>query len=148
MVPVANVPAGLQGAAFGEFDAFVENLAVAAYFIDTMGIPNLRVAGKTDYVFDFRIGVSRRYPLLFRAVRKALDAIPEDERKAIRDEWISLEADPGLDPETRRLLWLAGWFLALLVAGLAGITFLLKRRLRQRGICHRPGDRPDPPWQA
>ena len=86
---------------------------VAAYFIDTMGIPNLRVAGKTDYVFDFRIGVSRRYPLLFRAVRKALDAIPEDERKAIRDEWISLEADPGLDPETRRLLWLAGWFLAV-----------------------------------
>ncbi len=132
IVAVPDVPAGLQGVAFGEFDAFVENLAVAAYFIDTLGIPKLRVTGKTDYVFDFRMGVSRRYPLLFHAIRKALDALDEHELAAIRSEWISLDAEPGLDAETRRLLWLAGWFLVLLVAGLAGINYGLKKRLVQR----------------
>ncbi len=84
IVTVANVSEGLRLAAFGQIDVFVENLAVAAYYIEQEGIPNLRVAGTTDYEFAWCIGVSRKYPLLFNAVSKALEEIPADELTAIR----------------------------------------------------------------
>ena len=61
---VKTVAEGLQNLSFHGLDAFVENLAVAAYHIEREGIPNLRVAGRTDFAFAWSIGVSRKYPLL------------------------------------------------------------------------------------
>ncbi|NLG35677.1 MAG: transporter substrate-binding domain-containing protein [Lentisphaerae bacterium] len=132
VVPVPGVSEGLRRVAFGEVDAFVENLASAAYFIEQLGIPNLRVAGESGYVFDFRIGVSRKYPLLFSAVQKALDAIPEDEMTALRQKWISLGVEKWLDPATRRRLWAINGLAVLALAGLAGLAVFLKRRLDNR----------------
>ncbi len=58
--------------AFRQLDVFVENLAVAAWYIDPSGIPNLRVAGTTEYVFAGSIGV-RRYECC--RARKILEAV-------------------------------------------------------------------------
>jgi len=132
VVPVTNVPEGLQMVSFGQIDALAENLAVAAYYIDKRGIPNLRVAGTTDYVFSWSIGVSRQYPLLYSSIQKALDRIPESELADIRKNWISLETDFGMHPETLQWLKLAALFAFLLLVGLAGITVILKERLRQK----------------
>ena len=41
-------------------------------FIEKEGIPNLKVAGKTDYFFSFSIGISKKYPILYNVVQKAL----------------------------------------------------------------------------
>jgi two-component system, cell cycle sensor histidine kinase and response regulator CckA len=131
LVPVANVPEGLQKVSFGQIDAFVENLAVAAYYIEQKGIPNLQVAGMTDYAFAWSMGISREYPLLYSAIQKALDAIPENDLAKIRERWISLQADLGLSPETARFLKMLFLFITLLLLGFAAISFLLKYRLRQ-----------------
>ena len=131
LVTVANVSEGLRRTAFGQIDAFVENLAVAAYYIELEGIPNLRVAGTTDYQFAWSIGVSREYPLLFSAISKAMEQISTDEMTAIRKKWITMEIDFKMDPETRRNLILTAIFSTLLLAGLTGITVFLKRRLNQ-----------------
>jgi len=132
VVPEKNVLEGLQSVSFGQIDAFVENLAVAAYYINKEGIPNLRVAGTTDFSFAWSIGVSRKYPLLYSSIQKALDGIPENDLESIRKKWISLESEYWIDPETLQWLKLAALFLALLLLGLAVSTFLLKRRLNQR----------------
>ena len=132
VTPVRIVTDGLRDVSFGQVDALIENLAVAAYYIEREGLPNLRVAGSTDYAFAWSIGVSRQYPLLYSAIQKALAAIPADELDAIRKRWISLEAPSGLDPDTLRLLELAALFTGLLLASLAGITYVLKRRLNER----------------
>ncbi len=129
VVPADNVPAGLQAVSFGQTDAFAENLAVAAWYIDRNGIPNLRVAGTTDYSFAWSIGVSRRYPLLYSAVVKALEALPERDLVVLRKRWISLQPAPGLSAEMARALGLAGVFAGLLLAGLTAIALLLKHRL-------------------
>ncbi|MGD9973253.1 MAG: PAS domain S-box protein [Desulfatirhabdiaceae bacterium] len=137
IVPVENVAEGLRRVAFGQLDAFVENLAVAAHHITREGIPNLRVAGKTDYAFAWSIGVSRKYPLLFSSVQKALNGIPETEIGAVRNRWIALEGHIGMKPETLRMLQLSGLFVAALLFSLSAITFFLKRRLKEKiaGLC-------------
>jgi PAS domain S-box-containing protein len=131
LVTVANVSEGLRRCAFGQIDAFVENLAVAAYYIELEGIPNLRVAGTTDYQFAWSIGVSREYPLLFSAISKAMEQISADEMTTIRKKWITMEVDFKMDPKTRRNLILTALVSLLLLAGLTGITIFLKRRLNQ-----------------
>ncbi len=131
VVPVANVSEGLRKVSFGELDAFAENLAVAAYAIERDGLPNLRVAGNTDYVFAWSIGVCRKYPLLHSSIQKALAAIPPARLEEVQRHWISLRAD-RLSPETVRLLQLAGFFTVLLLLGLTAITYVLKCRLNQQ----------------
>lgn len=132
VMPVRIVTDGLRDVSFGQADALVENLAVAAYYIEREGLPNLRVAGSTDYAFAWSIGVSRKYPLLYSAIQKALTAIPADELDATHKRWIALEASSRLDPDTVRLLELAAFFTGLLLVGLTGITYVLKRRLNEK----------------
>ena len=132
IVAVPSVPEGLQSVSFGQIDAFVENLAVAAYYIDQAGIPNLRLTGTTDYSFAWSIGVSRKYPLLYSSIQKALNAIPKSELTAIKEDWIALKAVTGLDAETLHLLELTALFTVLLLLSLAAITFILKHRLNQK----------------
>ena len=127
---VKTVAEGLQNLSFRGLDAFVENLAVAAYHIEREGIPNLRVAGRTDFAFAWSIGVSRKYPLLYSALQKALERLPPGEIEEVRRRFISL--GPGLSTETRLLLQAGAVFAVLLVAGLAVISLLLKRRLDEK----------------
>jgi len=129
VITAQNVAGGLRAVAFGQADAMMENLAVASYYIQKEGIPNLRVAGNTDYTFSWSIGVSRKYPLLYSAIQKTLDSIPEDEMSAVNKKWISLEVNFWSDPEIRSQLLTIAFFTILLMAGLAGISFILKRRL-------------------
>jgi two-component system sensor histidine kinase EvgS len=132
IVVVQTVSEGLREVSFGQVDAFVENLAVAAYHIGKDGLPNLRVAGTTDYSFAWSIGISRKYPLLFSSVQKALESIPQKEIDDVRDHWISLESQHRLDPETILMLKMGGSFVFLLLLSLAGITFFLKRQLNEK----------------
>ncbi len=132
IVTVKNVTDGLRMAAFGQADALVENLAVAAYYIEKEGIPSLHVAGSTDYFFDWRIGVSKKYPLLYSSLNKALNAVGDAEKNRIRKQWISLEVKKGISPEHVNLINLIALFALFLVTGLAIISFLLKRRLNEK----------------
>ncbi len=132
VVPVANVSEGLRAVAFGQADAMLENLAVASYFIDKEGIGVLRVAGNTDYVFAWSIGVSREYPLLFSAIQKAINTIDPAEMEALRKQWISLNTASGMDPTTLRILRLIGVLAVVALCVLLIFSLVLRRKLRDK----------------
>lgn len=132
VVVVPGVIEGLRDVSFGVVDAFVDNLATSSYYIEKESLTNLRVAGSTDAFFPMSFCVSRKYPLLLSSLQKALDAIPASEIEDSRKRWISLSSDALLAPEAMRLLKLAGVFAVLLLVGLGGISYLLKRRLNEK----------------
>lgn len=132
VVAINNVSDGLQDVSFGQVDAFAENLAVAAYYISKKNIPNLKVIGKTDFEFAWSIGISRKYPLLYSSIQKALNAINEDEYLTIKKKWILLESDIGINPQTLLILKISGIFLFTLIALLTVITVFLKKRLNKK----------------
>ena len=132
VVPVANVPEGLRLLSVGEIDCFAENIASAAYYIEKNGIPNLKVAGTTGCDFKLSIAVSRKYPLLFSSVQKALNMIPESELAEARKKWVTLDVRTGMRPETLLLIRLLAVFTGLTVLALTLITLILRYRLRQR----------------
>jgi len=132
VVPVQNVAEGLHNVSFGVVDAFVENLATTSYYIETETLTNLRVAGTTDHTSPMSIAVSRKYPLLYSAVQKALAEIPREDIEAARKRWVALHGEGVLNPEAWRLIKLAALFSTLLLLGLAGISYILKRRLNEK----------------
>ena len=134
VVPVPTATEGVRIVSLGQADAYMGNLAMAAYHIEKEGISNLRVAGKTDYVYAWSIGVSRKYPLLFSAIRKTLDTIPEHEIEVIRKRWISLDMGSWFEPGILRLMKVLGVFSVLVLMGLMGIAFILKRRLKEKVV--------------
>ena len=132
IVPMPDVARGLRAVSFGQVDAFVGNLAVAAYYISQEGIPNLRVAGNTDYQFSFSIGVSQQYPELFQALSRELAKIPPQQMEDIRNQWIRLKIRYGLSPKTLLILNLVAIFSVLLILGLAVMSYVLKGRLKEK----------------
>lgn len=134
VVTVPDVTEGLQAVAFGQVDAYIENLAVASYYISHHGISNLKVVGTTDFNFIFRIAVSKKYPLLFSAIQKGLDRIAPKELDKARKQWITLRVERGMSSETVQLLKITGVFLIVLVFSLLLISILLKRNLNDKMI--------------
>ncbi|HNX76791.1 MAG TPA: PAS domain S-box protein [Candidatus Rifleibacterium sp.] len=129
---VSNVSEGLQAVAFGQVDAYVENLAVASYYISQHGISNLKVVGTTDYSFVFSMAVSRKFPLLFSALQKAMQSITPAEHAAFRNRWITLRIDQGMSPATIFLIQIAVLFFSTLILCLTVISILLKRNLNDK----------------
>jgi len=133
IVPAKSVAQGLRDLSLGVTDAMIENLAVAAYHIDKEKLPNLMVAGTTDLTYPQSFAVSRRYPLLFEAMHKALRDIPQEDLERIVQKWIHLEK-PGFDPETVLALKFAAWFAVALALSLGGMIWWLRRRLQEKRI--------------
>ncbi|MCP4648211.1 MAG: transporter substrate-binding domain-containing protein, partial [bacterium] len=130
--PMWNVPEALHAVAFGEMDAFVGNMAVAAYYANLEGLSNLRVTGTTEHFFEWSIGVSREYPLLFSAVQKALDDISDEQLNSFHDKWISMQPSNGFSPRLLQTLRIVTLFVAALLVSLFIITLYLKKRLNEK----------------
>ncbi|WDP90278.1 MAG: PAS domain S-box protein [Desulfobacter sp.] len=124
-----SVEEGLRMAAFGQADAYVGSLAVASHYITRQGITNLKLAGTTDLNYDLRIGVNKKYPLLFSSIQKALSAISQEEFAAVKNRWITFQMPSGLSSNTFRLLVIGGGVLCGAILILAAISTILKRRL-------------------
>lgn len=134
VIAVSDVTEGLQAVAFGQVDAYIENLAVASYYISHHGISNLKVVGTTDFNFVFRIAVSKKYPLLFSAIQKSLGRIAPEQLATARKQWITLLTEQGMSSETVQLMKITGVFLIVLILSLLLVSILLKRNLNAQMI--------------
>jgi PAS domain S-box-containing protein len=92
--PVRDNPAGLHMVSFGRADAMITDLAVASYFIEKLGITNLRVAGSIDYTWELCFGSKKDWPILQSILQKVLDGISPEEKAAIYRKWVHA---PGVD---------------------------------------------------
>jgi PAS domain S-box-containing protein len=95
LLVVASTKDALEAVSFGRADAFVSNLAVGSYLIGEQGLLNLKVASPTSYKNDIQhIGVRKDWPELASILSKALEALPEKDKREIRDRWIASMAIP------------------------------------------------------
>lgn len=104
----------LHALSTGKVDAYVGNLTLGSYMIDKLGLGNLKVAAPTPYVNNLAIGVRKDWPELAAILDKALAAIDENERRAIRQKSLAIRYDVEVD---YTLLWQ--------VVGAAAVLLLL-----------------------
>ena len=87
----------LQALSLGQIDAYVGNLTVAGYLINKTGLTNIKVAAPTPYSYDLSIGVRKDWPELIPILNRALSMIDEEQRNTIRQKWLKLHYEVGVD---------------------------------------------------
>jgi polar amino acid transport system substrate-binding protein len=128
-VPFASVSEVLQAIARRDVDAGLLNLAAATYEMERLNSRNLKVAASTEYQSELAMGVRKDWPELVPILDKALDAIDERTRMAIKNRWINLKVDLG--PGWHAILFWGGGGASVLL-GLIGLVSIWNRALNRR----------------
>ena len=100
--------------AAGTVDAYVGNLMVVSYVSRMNGIGNIRIAGETPYSSKLHFAVRQDWPMLATLMQKALDAISEEERAKIAQNWLSAADRHEID--YRMIAWVI--LVALIIIGI------------------------------
>ncbi len=78
----------------GTVDAYVGDTAAVSHTIKKLGLTNLRLASKTTYFWEYRIGVRKDWPELVTILNKALKNVTPEERQRIQGKWGSALQPP------------------------------------------------------
>ncbi len=88
----------LRSVATGVTDAYVGNLAGASYLINYNGLKDLKIAAPTPFgTHNQAMGVRKDWPELTSIINKALVAMPEDKESEIRNRWLSIRYEYGVN---------------------------------------------------
>ena len=97
LAPTTTINEALTALSTGGTDAFVGNLASITHAINQLGLNNLKVAAHTPYSFKLGMGVRDDWPELVTILDKTLRNLNTDELRQIREKWIGLQPERGVD---------------------------------------------------
>ncbi|MFQ5443062.1 MAG: ATP-binding protein [Nitrospinales bacterium] len=128
---VPDISMGLKKVSFGMVDALIANVALATYYIEKDGISNLRVAGKSDYVYRLGFATRKDWPVLNRILQKGIYSIDEKEKIKLYEKWVGLKMSPFL--KIKDILIPVSVLLGvILVLAILIYNRLLKRQVKKR----------------
>ena len=121
----------LQAVATGQADAYIGNLTVASHIIHRRGFSDLQVTAASPFGDQsLSMGNRKDWPELTSIINKALASITEEEKTAIRNKYLAIKFEQGIN-KAEVLKWV------LIVGGAAsGIVLIFLFWNRQ----HEPGD--------
>jgi PAS domain S-box-containing protein len=125
-IPQKDFESMLLNLSSGKIDVALSNLGVATYMIGKLNLNNLKVAAPTEYTNDLAMGIPKGNPILHSIIQKSLDAISEDEMTSIKNRWVALQVQFGLDFKTVAIyaLPLLGGFIIII-----GFIIMWNRKL-------------------
>jgi len=97
LLPTPSVREGVNAVAVGEVDAYVGNIAAASYAINQLGLTSLKVATYTPYSFKLSMGVRKDLADFVPILDKALQNISPAEVRMIREDWVQLRVEQGIN---------------------------------------------------
>ncbi|MBF0531013.1 MAG: transporter substrate-binding domain-containing protein, partial [Deltaproteobacteria bacterium] len=100
LVTFPDIETALRGLSTGKCDAFIDNLGTVTYSIDKLGLANLKIAASTPYTHDLAMGVRKDWPLLVSALNKALTNMSDQEKSEIKNRWLAIQYQAGVDWRT------------------------------------------------
>lgn len=109
--------------------ALVSNLISTSYYIGQSGLKQIRVVGQASYTNKLSMAVRKDWALFPGILEKAIDVIPQSERTAIYNEWISIQYKHSID---YTLLWYALAGSALILSMIAYWNRRLTKEITRR----------------
>jgi len=81
-------------------DAFVGSLSVGSYYINEFGFANIKVASPTRYEYlELGLAVTKDWEIFRDIVQKVFDNLTKEQHNTIKNEWISVRYDHGVNKE-------------------------------------------------
>ena len=129
IVPCNTSLEALQSVASGGSDAYIANLTIASYLIQSNGLNNLKIAAPTPFgSHDIAMGVRKDWPELASIIDKGLTAMSDAEENEIRNRWLSIRYEYGVNMK-KVLMWAVGLTAAFSLA--IAVIFIWNRRLKR-----------------
>ena len=125
---VENDLTAMQMVSFGTADAMVIDRIVVTHYIEKLGIVNLRVAGTTDFVWNFSIGIRKDLPILHSILQKGFNQITDEEQNKITERWLRLEFTPIYK---RKLFWIIITAITGFILLVIGLILIWNRALQK-----------------
>ena len=120
---------GLMAVSTGKVDGLVDDIFPIVFNIRDRQISNLRIAAPVERALQpqgFSVGVRNDWPELVSILDKVLDAISDEEQRAISQKWLSVRYESKVD---YRVIWTSlAVFSVILVAGVLYIRLLSAQR--------------------
>ncbi|MBF0289907.1 MAG: transporter substrate-binding domain-containing protein, partial [SAR324 cluster bacterium] len=95
-----NLSEGLLALNGNRIDAFVDALATVSWEINNAGLKDIKIAAITDHQLELAIAVRKDWPEFIPILNKAINSISDEEMSAIRNAWIAVNVQFGLDLKT------------------------------------------------
>ncbi|MEA4929453.1 MAG: transporter substrate-binding domain-containing protein [Candidatus Limiplasma sp.] len=125
--------AALHAVSDGTEIAFVGNLSTSSYLIKKYGITNLRyITISSQEPQQLHFAVRSDWPVLVGILNKALDSIVQEDRIAISNKWISIQADADYSALIQTVLIVGGLVALVWTVSLFWILRLRKEVARRK----------------
>ncbi|MGZ5076485.1 MAG: EAL domain-containing protein [Methylobacter sp.] len=115
LLPADNIHDALSLVSRGKAVAYIGDAASTNYAIKREGMLNLVFSGDTYYKSWHRMAATKANPELASLLAKALADIPQPEKEAIHNRWMSLKYEAGIKTETVLLYSAAALLLLALI---------------------------------
>lgn len=126
MVP--DISTGLKKLVLGECDALIADIVTAVFYIEKENIPDIKIIEGLNFEYNLRIGVTKKYPELYKIIVKTMNSITAEEKEEIKTKWF--KSDPYfLFVASRDIRWILGI--------LAGIVLIIVIVLVWNKILHK-----------
>jgi len=99
LVEVKNTDEALKLVSEGKVYGAVDILPVIAYKINKYQFVNLKISGKTPWLFKVRFMVRNDYPELVNIINKMIDSMTPEKKEEIYRKWISVKYEDGYDKD-------------------------------------------------
>ncbi len=87
----------IRAVSLGEADAYIGNLTIATYIIQRYNLTNLKVAAPTPFDnHNQAMAIRNDWPELASIIDKSLDAMIPKEHETIRNRWLSIRYEYGI----------------------------------------------------
>ena len=100
VVPHNTMAEGLEALADGKLDAFVGNLGVINYEMDRLSLDTLKIAAPTPFIDELSFGIRKDWPELAGIIDKAVLAMTDQDKVAIKNSWMSIHMEIGTQLST------------------------------------------------
>jgi polar amino acid transport system substrate-binding protein len=94
---IKNYEEGIKLVSQGRLYATVNSLLGTAHLIRKSNLIDIKIAGKTQLLNDYRIGIIKSDAMLHAILSKAVSQVSQKERDKILSNWISVKFEQGID---------------------------------------------------
>jgi len=96
-ITVDDIQSGLLAVSTGEVDTLLCTLALCSYTIAELGLNNVRITGKTEFVTKLALGVQKNNAELLSILNKSIGLISRGQQQEILDRWIKQKFAEKID---------------------------------------------------
>lgn len=97
LFPVESVRDGLLNLSNGDIDVMVTHIPAVSDTVAKLGLSNLRITSITPYEYEMRMAVRPEDRTLLQILNKGLAGVSGDTMDTIKNRWIQLNREQGMD---------------------------------------------------